>query len=142
MRYIFIAVALLITNFLLAQTTTSVAIYKDPRIDVLLKKQAEVNNISTRSATKRRTARGYRLLIISTTNRSEALAARTKIFTNFPELKPYMWFQSPYTKVKAGNFTSRSEAQAYQKRMASVFPNGVHIMNDIVEIKPEDIPED
>ncbi|MCH5685020.1 SPOR domain-containing protein [Niabella sp. W65] len=112
--------------------------YKDPRIDILLKKQAEANDLSTRNTSKRRTARGYRLLVVSSNNRNEALAARTKVLTNFPELKAYMWYQSPYYKVKAGNFTSRNDAQAYQKRMASMFPGNIFIMNDIVEVKPEE----
>jgi hypothetical protein len=116
----------------------SIAIYKDPRIDVLLKKQAEVNNLSTRNATKRRTTKGYRLLVVSSNSRDEAIAAKTKIYTYFPELKAYMWHQSPYYKVKAGNFVSRNDALNYQKRMASFFPHGVFLLNDVIEIKPED----
>jgi hypothetical protein len=127
-----------LTTGLFAQTTGTVNVYKDPRIDILLKKQAEANDLSTRNTSKRRTARGYRLLVVSSNNRNEALAARTKVLTNFPELKAYMWYQSPYYKVKAGNFTSRNDAQAYQKRMASMFPGNIFIMNDIVEIKPEE----
>lgn len=128
----------LLTTGLFAQTTGTVNVYKDPRIDILLKKQAEANDLSTRNTSKRRTARGYRLLVVSSNNRNEALAARTKVLTNFPELKAYMWYQSPYYKVKAGNFTSRNDAQAYQKRMASMFPGNIFIMNDIVEVKPEE----
>lgn len=142
MRQVFSIACLLFTVTIFAQTSTSVAVYKDPRIDILLKKQSEVNNLSTKNSTKRRTARGYRLLVSSTNNRAEALSARTKILTYFPELKAYMWYQSPYYKVKAGNFTSRSEAQSYQKRLASFFPGNIFIMNDVVEIKPEDIPEE
>jgi len=127
-----------LTTGLFAQTTGTVNVYKDPRIDILLKKQAEANDLSTRNTSKRRTARGYRLLVVSSNNRNEALAARTKVLTNFPELKAYMWYQSPYYKVKAGNFTSRNDAQAYQKRMASMFPGNIFIMNDIVEVKPEE----
>ena len=46
---------------------------------------------------------------------------RTKVLTNFPELKAYMWYQAPYYKVKAGNFTSRNDAQAYQKEWPLCF---------------------
>lgn len=126
---------------LLAQSTGSVNVYKDPRVDILLKKQAEANDLSTRNTAKRRTARGYRLLVISTNNRGEALAARTKILTNFPEMKAYMWYQAPYYKVKAGNFTSRNDAEAYLKRMTAMFPGNIFIMNDTVEVKPEEADE-
>ena len=128
----------LICAALFAQTEGSVAVFKDPRIDILVKKQAEANDLSTRNTFKRRTAKGYRLMVISTNIRNEAMAARSKILTSFPELKPYMWYQAPYYKVKAGNFTSRNEAQAYQKKMATYFSGNIFIMNDIVEVKPEE----
>ncbi|WWC83806.1 hypothetical protein PIECOFPK_01533 [Mycovorax composti] len=138
MKLVILFSALLMTTQLYAQSTGSINIYKDPRIDVLLKKQAEANNLSTRNSAKRRTAKGYRLLIISSNNRNEAIAARTKLLTHFPELKAYMWYQAPYYKVKAGNFISRNDAQAYQKKLASIFPGNIFIMNDTVEVKPEE----
>ncbi|WP_018626691.1 SPOR domain-containing protein [Niabella aurantiaca] len=141
MKYILPFLMMFLSCQLMAQSG-GVAVYKDPRIDLLLKKQADVNNFSTRNAAARRTAPGYRLLVISTNNKAEAIAARTKIYSNFPELKPYMWHQSPYFKVKAGNFTSRQEAQAYQKKLAAFFPGGVFLMNDVVEVSPENNRED
>ena len=137
MKYLFFVVALFVSVDLMSQ---SVAVHKDPRIDVLLKKQAEVNNVSTRSAAKRRTARGYRLLVASTNSRSEAMAARTKILTYYPELKPYLSHQAPYFKVTAGNFLTRSEALAYQKRMSSILPGAV-VINATIEVKPEDVED-
>lgn len=134
---LFSLVLVFVFSDLFAQSTGSVAVYKDSRIDLLLKKQAEANNLSTRNSSKRRNAKGYRLLIISTNSRDEAIAAKTAIYNYFPELKAYMWHQSPYYKVKAGNFLTRNEAAAYQKRLSPVFPRGVFIMNDIVEVKPE-----
>lgn len=136
MKYVLSLLMVLLCSQLWAQTG-GVAVYKDPRIDLLLKKQSEVNNLSTRNSSKRRTAPGYRLLVISTNNKADAIAARTKIYSNFPELKPYMWHQSPYFKVKVGNFTSRQDAQAYQKRLGAFFPGGVFIMNDVVEVTPD-----
>lgn len=138
MKNLIPAFLLLLSSALHAQSDhASVNVYKDARIDLLLKKQADVNDVSTRNATRRRTASGYRLLVISTNSKQEAIAARTKIYSSFPELKPYMWHQSPYYKVKVGNFTSRQEAQAYQKRLAPYFPGGVFLMNDVVEVNPD-----
>ena len=116
--------------------TNSVKVHKDPRLDLLVKKQAQINEESTREA--RRTDKGYRLMIISTNNREEAIAAKTKIYTYFPELKAYLWHQSPYYKGKAGNFKDRKDAEAYQKRMNVYFPRGVFIMKDIIEVKPSE----
>ncbi len=75
--------------------------------------------------------------IINTNKRNEAIDAKTKIYTYFPELKAYLSYQSPYFKLKAGNFKTRDEAEKYRKMMTTMFPKGVFIINDIIEIKPE-----
>ena len=80
---------------------------------------------------------GYRVLVVNTNKRDEAIAAKTKIYTNFPELKAYLVYQSPYFKLKAGNFRTREEAAQYQKMLAPYFPKGVFIMNDSIEVTPE-----
>jgi hypothetical protein len=114
--------------------SNTVIIHKDPRLDLLVKKQAYVNEVTSRDG--RRTDKGFRLMIISTNSRDDAMAAKTKVYTYFPELKAYLWYQSPYFRVKAGNFKDRKDAEAYQKRMNSYFPKGVFIMKDIIEVKP------
>ncbi|RYF99893.1 MAG: SPOR domain-containing protein, partial [Chitinophagaceae bacterium] len=50
---------------------------------------------------------------------------------------PYLWHQSPYYKLKAGNFKDRKEAEAYQQKLNSYFPKGVFVMNDIIELKQD-----
>ncbi len=57
-------------------------VHKDPRIDALVKKQAAINIAYKKAAG--RTAQGYRLLIINTNSRDEAIAAKTRIYTHFP----------------------------------------------------------
>jgi hypothetical protein len=120
--------------------TGSVIVHKDPRLDLLVKKQIQINEVTSREA--RKSGKGFRLMIISTSNRDEAIAAKTKVYTYFPELKAYLWHQSPYYKLKAGNFKERKEAEDYQKKLSVYFPKGVFIMNDIVELKPEKGKED
>jgi len=142
MKFIFAGLLLFIFISSSAQTDTSfishsdsntIVVHKDPRLDQLIKKQIAINEISRDS---RRTDKGFRLMIISTTKRDEALAAKTKIYTYFPELKAYLWYQSPYFRVKAGNFKDRKDAESYQKRLNVYFPNGVFIMPDVIEVKP------
>jgi len=113
--------------------SNTVIVHKDPRIDLLVIKQAQINEVTSRES--RKTGKGFRLMIISTNKRDEAIAAKTKVYTYFPELKAYLWHQSPYYKVKAGNFKDRKEAEFYQQRLNVYFPKGVFIMNDIVELK-------
>jgi hypothetical protein len=120
--------------------SNTVIIHKDPRLDLLVKKQAAINEVNSRDS--RKTDKGFRLLIISSNNRNEAIAAKTKIYTYFPELKAYLWYQSPYFRVKAGNFKEREEAESYQKKLNRYFPKGVFIMKDIIEMKLGKNPDD
>jgi len=120
--------------------TSSVVVHKDPRVDMLVKKQAEINEETTRNA--RKVARGYRLLVINTNKRDEAIGAKSKLYQYFPELKSYLYYQTPYFKVKAGNFKEKKEAEDYQKKLNKVFQKGVFIMSDLIEVKPEREIED
>ena len=113
--------------------TNSITIHKDPRIDLLVKKQAQINEETSREG--RRIGKGYRLLVINTNKRDEAVAAKTKVYTYFPELKSYLIYQSPFYKLKVGNFKERKEAEEYLQRLKKYFPQGVFIMSDTIELK-------
>lgn len=140
MKKLLLVAVLFITANAFAQTestdSNTVTVHKDPRIDLLKTKQAQINEVTSRES--RKNAKGFRLLVIRTNNPEEAIAAKTKVYTYFPELKAYLWHQSPNYNVKVGNFTDRKEAEAYQKKLAVYFPK-VFIMNDIVEVKLDDI---
>jgi hypothetical protein len=69
----------------------------------------------------RRVGKGYRLLVINTNNRDEATAAKTTVYTFFPELKSYLLYQAPFFKLKVGNFKEKKEAEDYQQRLQKVF---------------------
>ena len=114
---------------------SSVIVHKDPRIDLLVRKQADINAAVKRASGY--TTRGYRLMIIHTNKRDDAIDAKTKIYTYYPELKAYLSYQAPYFKLKAGNFKTREEAEKYRKNMNTMFPKGVFIISDTIEIKPE-----
>ena len=135
MKYLIFLSLVLITLSASAQDTSAVVVHKDPRLDLLLKKQGDVNAAIRRS--NARTAKGYRLLVVNTNKRDEAIAAKTKVYTNFPELKAYLIYQSPYFKLKVGNFKTREEAQQYQRNLGYYFPKGVFVIPDIIEITPE-----
>ena len=139
MKSILLSLFSLISFSLVAQQTitdtSSIVVHKDPRLDLLVKKQAEINEESTRNA--RKVARGYRLLVINTNHREDAINAKTKLYQYFPELKSYLLYQSPYFKLKAGNFKEKKEAENYQQKLNKVFPKGVFIMSDLIEVKVE-----
>ena len=146
LRILFIAISFIIIKTGTAQdineqvdTSGLVVVHKDPRLDLLVKKQVQINEETSRLA--RRSMKGYRLLVINTNKRDEAIAAKTQVYTYFPELKAYLQYQSPFFKLKAGNFKTRDEADEYRKRLNIYFPKGVFIMNDIIEVKPEEREE-
>lgn len=135
MKYLFFISFILIAAGAFAQDTSSVVIHKDPRLDVLLKKQGEVNAAVKKA--NARTAKGFRLLVINTNKRDEAIAAKTKVYSNFPELKAYLVYRSPYFRLKVGNFRTREEAQQYQKTLGFYFPKGVFVVTDTIEVTPD-----
>lgn len=112
----------------------ALVVHKDPRADALVRKQAEINDRSRRIAG--RTMRGYRVLVLNTNNRDEAIAAKSKIYTHFPDQKAYLTYQSPFFKLKAGNFQTRDDAKRYQSLMNTIFPKGVYIISDVIEVAP------
>lgn len=123
-------------NDTLYRQGTSVVVHKDPRIDLLIQKQSNINTASKKMYG--RTMRGYRVMVINTNKRDEAIAAKTKVYTAFPELKAYLVYQAPFFRLKAGNFKTRDEASRYQRMMGAYFPKGVFIINDTIEVKPEE----
>ena len=141
MKFLFTLVSVSLFSFLHAQVdTASVVVHKDPRIDLLVKKQASINTITKNSYA--RTMKGYRLMVMNTNKRNEAIAAKTKVYTYFPELKAYLVYQSPFFRLKAGNFKTREVAEKYKKQMTPLFPKGVFVMNDTIEVKGERIDEE
>lgn len=135
MKYFFLLSFLALAFAVSAQDTSSIVIHKDPRVDLLLKKQGDVNAAIKKA--NARTAKGFRLLVINTNKRDEAIAAKTKVYSNFPELKAYLVYQSPYFRLKVGNFKTRDEAVQYQKSLGFYFPKGVFVIPDTIEITPE-----
>ncbi|MEO6583799.1 MAG: SPOR domain-containing protein [Ferruginibacter sp.] len=117
---------------------------KDPRIDLLGKKMAEFNYAITNKPGSIKIVRGYRLMILSTNDRTMALNVRSKLLQQYPEQKVYMTFQSPYIKLKFGNFPDKAEAEKYRKRiaMSDIVSNNIYTLSDMIEVKIEKMEEE
>ena len=84
-------------GFVQAQTPgdslSTVKIIKDPRLDMLIKKQVELNKeVYLQNA---RNMPGFRVLVINTNDRAKAIEIKTKLLQDFPEHKTYFFYQSP-----------------------------------------------
>jgi hypothetical protein len=134
-RLIFIAILLAGTCEAIGQAP-SVAVTKDPRIDLLVNKQIEINEITTRNS--RRTSAGFRILVISSNDRNKVIEVKTRMYREFPELKAYMMYQSPFFRLKVGNFKERAEAEEYLSGIQRIYEQGVYIVPDTIEVRPEE----
>jgi hypothetical protein len=108
-------------------------IYRDPRVDSLIKKQIQINEITTRDS--RRNIPGYRIQVANTPDRNQVFSIKTKIYQSYPELKPYLIYQPPNYKLKVGNFKTPEEAEPYLQKLTQDFPSGVNLVHDIIEVK-------
>ncbi len=110
-----------------------VIIHKDPRIDILEKKQLELNTNYIKVLA--RTAMGYRLQVMSTNDRMLAMKTRTELLQKFPEQKNYMIYQAPYVKLRFGNFRTKDEAEIYRKQISKML-NGasIYLIEERIEI--------
>ena len=113
---------------------------KDPRIDMLGKKMAEYNShLGTVTYTNGLTsAKGYRLMVVSTNDRPYAMKIRAQLYQMFPDQKQYMSFQMPNIKIKFGNFLEKSEAERVRKQIlgAQLVTNNIYILPETIEVKP------
>ncbi len=112
-----------------------VEVHVDPRVDSLMKKQIQINEVTTRDS--RRNIPGYRIQVANSTDRNQVFAIKTRIYQMYPELKPYLIYQPPNYKLKVGNFKTPEEADPYLQKLTQNFPSGVYIVHDIIEVKPD-----
>jgi hypothetical protein len=115
--------------------TGKVTINKDPRLDILAKKEAEFNSASVGLGTK--AAKGYRLLVLSSNDRNYAMKIRAVLLQRFPDQKVYMSFQAPFIKLKFGNFVEKVDAEKFRKMITTskIVTTNVYLVPEIVEVK-------
>ncbi len=148
MKYsLILLVAILFASYSYAQPSDTnvfgnVTVEKDNRIDVLASKMGEYNQ--SLSLRKARTGPGYRLMLLSTNNRNEALKLRTALIQQYPEHKVYMVFKSPFLKIKFGDFVEKKDAEDMRKQLlkSGLITGNIYLVSETIEIKPEKIEEE
>ena len=139
MRFI-ISIFLLLSSFsAIAQFNDSsgagVIVKKDPRLDVLSAKQAEINKRSKILAGNG-FKRGWRIQVANTQNRDEANNVKAEMLRRFPDQKAYMLYQAPNFRVRVGNFSTQREAETLKKMISLLYPNkGIYVVSDLIEYK-------
>lgn len=115
----------------------------DDRLLILEAAEAKVNK--TRGTTDKvereygpRAAQGFRLMLMSTSDRTLAMNTRAKLLQRFPEQKVYMAFLAPNIRLKFGNFVTKADADRYKKliRQAGIVATNMYVIPEVVEVKP------
>ena len=151
MRLIFLLTFFSVTHFSIAQQNngqfrdsfrTGVIVNKDPRLDVLSAKQAEINKRSKVLAGNG-FKRGYRIQVANTQNRDEANTVKTEMLRRFPDQKAYLIYQAPNFRVRIGNFSTQRDAETLRKMISLLYPNrGIYTVSDLIEYKISEDDED
>ncbi len=122
-----------------AQTSDTLAngiiVYQDYRMNMVQKRETDVNTALLKY--KARFTKGYRLMVLNTSDKNYAFKVRTELLQKFPEQKPYMWFANPYIRLKFGNFRTREEAEDYQKKITRMLGGAtIYLLNETIETNP------
>lgn len=134
-----IFILLMCVHFKCLLANDTIIIRKDARIDLLINKQAAINKRSS-MLTSTGLYKGFRLQIISTTSREKAFQLKADLLNYFPQEKTYIMFQSPYFKVRLGNFLKREDADKFRKNLNILYPQGIFVVEDVIDyIPPNDV---
>lgn len=123
-----------------SQFGKSAHVIRDPRVDVLVDKQIELNGEAIKGRTI--TTQGFRLLMITTNKRDLALDIKSRLMKNYPDQKTYLFYQSPNFKVQFGNFRSYKEAEKTKNEMEALFGKEMIIVPSKIEIRGDKELED
>ena len=133
MRLTHILPALLLLASASPMMGQTVSISGDPRLDMLLRRQAEVNREAEKLSIK--TGPGFRVMVVNTNDRPKAMEVKSRMMSEFPDHKSYLLYQSPYFKIMVGNFRSRPEAEELRKKILRLYPTGVMVVPANIEYR-------
>lgn len=137
-KYFFVLCLVLGASASIAQPITGVVLHKDSRIDVLLKKQADINKTAV-IRTSSGKYKGYRVMALNTNDRELAYKTKAQLLSRFPDHRVDMSYQTPFFKLRIGDFLKRDDAEDLRKQVSMMIKQGVYIVPDIVILKPDDV---
>ncbi|MDO5570595.1 MAG: SPOR domain-containing protein [Bacteroidales bacterium] len=117
----------------------SVNIFQDPILDSLINKQVNNFNQKIGASDMVITGKGYRIQIFSSNNqrqaKSEADAMAFKLKELYPDLDTYVRFNSPFWKLRVGNYRTLEEAHAVLRELKKSFPKWkeMFIVDEVIE---------
>jgi hypothetical protein len=79
-------------------------------------------------------AQGFRICIYNGSNREEAMAAKLKFMKKYPGMRSYMSYNTPYYKIKVGDFDDKKVVQKALKDITKTFA-AAFVVPDAVTVK-------
>ncbi len=116
-----------VKNYFTDRDTGVVIVINDPRLDTLINRHIQ-------SRAEMGGLRGYRIQVYFGSGqqaRKEANEAKASCILLFPTQKAHILFQTPFYKVRVGDFRTRNEAFIWHKKIVRKFPKA-YIVNDII----------
>ena len=132
----FVFTIIICSAFYTAKAADTIIVHKDARLDILTEKQAAINKVTARMSGNG-LFKGYRLQVLNTRSRDDAFKLKASLLENFPEEKVYVLYQSPYFKVRIGNFVNRDDAENFKKDLSFYITQPAYVVNDLIEYIPK-----
>ena len=116
--------------------SSNVTIIMDSRLKELARQEAAFNEAF---ALAPKVGRGYRLVVLTTSDRNLAQQVRAQLLQRYPDQKAYTVFQSPNIKLKFGNYVEKAEADAVRKEILrnGIVTGNIYIVPEDIEIRPD-----
>jgi len=126
-KYCILFATLLLFSFCVkAQKTDSakVELVQDEKIPQMVQKYTDSQNGKIK---------GYRVQIFFGAEKIKAKGEKSKFLSKYSDVKAYEVFETPYFKIRAGNFRTKLEAYQFQQKIKEDFP-GAFIVEDEIEL--------
>lgn len=128
-RFIFSMLLLSISGIALSQKVDdSSYVNRDPRIDRLVEKHRQYNQANPG-------VDGFRVQIFfdsGNNSKKAAQTAREKFMETFPDVPAYLTFNTPYYRVRVGDFRTKLEAEGFLFQLSSVYPNAFTVPDRVL----------
>jgi hypothetical protein len=158
---ILLTICMIIANNLFASidSTQSVVVFKDSRLDALDKRPEAMQLLADNAAKKTEVVekdntpilteihagkklvtgsilqkQGFRVQIYNGTDKVLAMKVKTEFTKAFPGMRSYYNYSVPNYKIKAGDFENKKDATAFLNRIKTIIP-GAFIVPDVVTVK-------
>jgi hypothetical protein len=77
---------------------------------------------------------GWRIQIFfdsGNNSKSKAYSKKGVFMSMFPDMSVYLMFQSPYYKVRVGDFRTRMDAEGFKQKLLGEFPDAFVVKDEI-----------